>query len=171
MTKTKYWLSIVAIAAVLIAGSLAVSPIAIADDDDDDDDDEFEKGKWLVAETVPLEGLQNGKLRAILDTTPNEIVRAHIVLTGDAAACTGGADQPSNVLVIVGQAGVALSTPTLANTGIAGSGSQCVFHLTIEPGKNGVSDPLTDIVVKNVGSGFQARTAISVTAEVSPADD
>jgi len=37
MTKTKYWLSILAISVVLIAGSLVVSPIAIADDDDDDD--------------------------------------------------------------------------------------------------------------------------------------
>ena len=40
MIKTKYWLSILAISVVLIAGSLAVSPIAIADDDDDDDDDD-----------------------------------------------------------------------------------------------------------------------------------
>jgi len=40
MTKTKYWLSILAVSVVLIAGSLAVSPIAIADEDDDDDDDE-----------------------------------------------------------------------------------------------------------------------------------
>jgi len=41
MTKTKFWLSILAISVVLIAGSLAVSPIAIADDDDDDDLDQF----------------------------------------------------------------------------------------------------------------------------------
>jgi len=34
MTKTKYWLSILAISVVLVAGSLAVSPIAIADDDE-----------------------------------------------------------------------------------------------------------------------------------------
>jgi len=37
MIKTKYWLSVLAISVVLIAGSLAVSPIAIADDDDDND--------------------------------------------------------------------------------------------------------------------------------------
>ena len=46
--KTKYWLSILAVSVVLIAGSLAVSPIAIADDDDDDDDegdDEFCHGE------------------------------------------------------------------------------------------------------------------------------
>jgi len=36
MTKTKYWLSILAISVVLIAGSLAVSPIAIATDDGED---------------------------------------------------------------------------------------------------------------------------------------
>jgi len=35
MTKTKFWLSILAISVVLVAGSLAVSPIAIADDDDE----------------------------------------------------------------------------------------------------------------------------------------
>ena len=39
MTKKIHLLSIVAIAAVLIAGSLAVSPMAFAGDDDDDDDD------------------------------------------------------------------------------------------------------------------------------------
>jgi len=37
MTKTKYWLSLLAISVVLVAGSLVVSPIAIADDDDDDE--------------------------------------------------------------------------------------------------------------------------------------
>jgi len=38
MTKTKFWLSILAISVVLLAGSIAVSPIAIAGDDDDDDE-------------------------------------------------------------------------------------------------------------------------------------
>jgi len=38
MTKTKFWLSLLAISVVLIAGSLAVSPIAFAGDDEDDDD-------------------------------------------------------------------------------------------------------------------------------------
>jgi len=40
MTKPKYWLSILALSVVLIAGSLAVGPVAIADDDDDDDNGE-----------------------------------------------------------------------------------------------------------------------------------
>ena len=38
--RTKYWLSILAVSVVLLTGSLAVNPIAIADDDDDDDDDD-----------------------------------------------------------------------------------------------------------------------------------
>jgi len=40
MIKTKYWLSLLAISVVLVAGSLAVSPIAIAGDDEDDDDED-----------------------------------------------------------------------------------------------------------------------------------
>jgi len=47
MIKTKYWLSILAISVVLIAGSLAVSPIAIADDDNGDDDREGEDEELL----------------------------------------------------------------------------------------------------------------------------
>jgi len=50
MTKTKFWLSILAISVVLIAGSVAVSPIAIAGDDDDDDDDEDNELSQLVCE-------------------------------------------------------------------------------------------------------------------------
>jgi len=42
MIKTKFWLSLLAISVVLVAGSLAVSPIAVADEDDEDDDDDEE---------------------------------------------------------------------------------------------------------------------------------
>ncbi len=38
MNKTKYWLSILAISVILVAGSLAMSPIAIADDPLDEAD-------------------------------------------------------------------------------------------------------------------------------------
>jgi len=48
MTKTKYWLSILAISVVLVAGSLAVSPIAIADDDDDDDDGDDDLDQFIA---------------------------------------------------------------------------------------------------------------------------
>ena len=43
MTKPKYWLSILALSVVLIAGSLAVGPVAIADDDDDDNGDDCDE--------------------------------------------------------------------------------------------------------------------------------
>ena len=60
MGKTKYWLSILAISVVLIAGSLAVSPIAIADDDDDDDDDDEPAKRAFEFEgatsTIEMEG-------------------------------------------------------------------------------------------------------------------
>jgi len=52
MAKTKYWLSLLAVSVVLIAGSLAVSPIAIADDDDDDDDDNELSSLLCPAENV-----------------------------------------------------------------------------------------------------------------------
>ncbi len=57
MTKTKFWLSILAISVVLIAGSMAASPIAIADDDDDDDDDDDKPKRpkeVIVANTEPI---------------------------------------------------------------------------------------------------------------------
>ena len=48
MIKTKYWLSILAVSVVLLTGSLAISPIAIADDDDDDDDDDRDDDDEIV---------------------------------------------------------------------------------------------------------------------------
>ena len=67
MTKPKYWLSILAISIVLIAGSLAVSPIAIAGDDNDDDDDDDDGAaagvsmEWLAcrATGTPFGGFPN----------------------------------------------------------------------------------------------------------------
>jgi len=66
MTITKYWLSIVAIAAVLIAGSLAISPIAIADDDDDDDD-----GDDTGAKTNPVSEAID-RLTAVIQSTATQ---------------------------------------------------------------------------------------------------
>jgi len=51
MTRTKFWSSILAISVVLIAGSLAVSPIAIADDVDDDGEDEELLFRWNPDDT------------------------------------------------------------------------------------------------------------------------
>jgi len=38
--RTKYWVSVLAVSVVLLAGSLAINPIAIADEEEDDDDNE-----------------------------------------------------------------------------------------------------------------------------------
>ena len=137
---------------------------------DNDHEKKFKKGKWLITETVNLQGLGVGKLFPIIDTTPNEIVRAHVVLTDDTTVCDKDVGtQPNNITVIVGQAGVALAFPALENTGIAGSGTQCVFHLTVLPGEDGIPSTVTDIVVKNTGTGLlQPRNSISVSAEVNP---
>jgi len=67
MTKIKYWLLILAISVVLIAGSLAVSPIAIADDDDDDDDDDGDTG----AKTNPVSEAID-RLTAVMQSTTTQ---------------------------------------------------------------------------------------------------
>jgi len=163
-TKTKTILGVL-IAAVLVIAITSTAAVYA----DPGHEKKFKKGKWLVAETVNLNGLGTGKLFPILDVTPNEIVRAHIVLTDDAVCDGDNANQPDNIIVIVGQAGVALAFPALENTGIAGSGSQCIFHLTVLPGEDGIPSTVTDIVVKNGGpTQLFHRNSISVSAEVSP---
>jgi len=60
MTKPKYWLSTLAISVVLIAGSLAVGPIAIAGDEDDDDDDGGVTQTLLCPEGTFMIGIVTG---------------------------------------------------------------------------------------------------------------
>ena len=65
MTKTIHWLSIFAIATILLTSTIVVNPVAFADDDDDDDDDDNKKPKTLESECaeeledddIDLEGL------------------------------------------------------------------------------------------------------------------
>ena len=52
MIKTKYWLSVLAVSVVLLTGSLAVSPIAIADDDDDDGEGPIDHCQECVDEVI-----------------------------------------------------------------------------------------------------------------------
>ena len=60
MIKTKYWLSVLALSVVLLTGSLAINPIAIADGDDDDDDDDDKKKKKGAGAEIPISlGLNN----------------------------------------------------------------------------------------------------------------
>ncbi len=62
MTKTKLWLSIFALSSVLLMGTIAIQPIAFADDDDDDDDAEY-----LEIEESHVK-IRNGKLVAHIET-------------------------------------------------------------------------------------------------------
>lgn len=119
-----------------------------------------------IAESTILEGLAAGAVFPFIDTTPNRVLVAHVALTDSTAACDGNdANQPSNIGILAGVAGVALSGVTLENTGI-GSAIQCVFHATITPGGLGLSS-ITDIVVVNVGgSPLTGANTVTVSATV-----
>jgi hypothetical protein len=109
----------------------------------------------LIAASSLLAGLAPGAAFPFIDTTPHTIARAHVAVT-DATPSCGGANPaaPSNVQVLVGQAGVALvSVMTAAtNTGISTTTGQCVFHVTVTAGEGGIPKTVTDIVVRNGGS-------------------
>src|SRR3989442_10641656 len=109
----------------------------------------------LIAASSLLAGLAPGAAFPFTDTTPPTIARAHVAIT-DATPSCGGANPaaPSNVQVLVGQAGVALvSVMTAAtNTGISTTTGQCVFHVTVTAGENGIPKTVTNIVVRNGGS-------------------
>ena len=121
----------------------------------------------FIAESAMLAGLGPGALFPFVDTTPNKITRAHVAVTDTTATCTGGAAPPSRIQVLVGQAGVALTNVMTAatNTGI-GTPAQCVFHVTVKPGRNGVPSTITDIVVRN-SSGAPLNGFNTVTASAS----
>ncbi|GEM_PF-2502186 len=158
--------------------SVGIGPANGDDDDDDDcDDDEDEDDDGgaaggagrLISESALLNGLEGGALFPFIDTTPNNITRAHIAITDSTETCAPDAGPPQNIQVLVGVAGVSLVNvmTSATNTGI-GDSNQCVFHVTIVPGEGGVPAQVTDIVIWNAGeaplSGFNTATA---TAEVA----
>jgi len=104
----------------------------------------------LIAESSLLAGLAPNALFPFVDSTPHHIVKAHIAITDATSSCEAGAAAPSNIQILVGVAGGALVNVMTAatNTGI-GSAAQCVFHVTITPGRGGVPATVTDIVVVN----------------------
>ena len=107
----------------------------------------------VISESAILTGLGAGAAFPFIDTTPRPIVRAHIA-TDATTSCAAGAAAPTNVQVLVGQAGVALVNVMTAgtNTGISTTPGQCVFHVTVRPGVGGVAEKITDIVVVNGGA-------------------
>jgi len=122
----------------------------------------------LVTENAILAGLPPGALFPFIDSTPNGIVSTHIALTDATTVCSHDAAPPLNIVVLVGEAGGTL-TPVMTaatNTGI-GSTAQCVFHVTVTPGLNGVPRRTTDIVVVNGGAApLSALNTITVSAEI-----
>jgi hypothetical protein len=121
----------------------------------------------FVSESAMLKGLGAGALYPFIDSTPRRIVRAHIAVTDSTNDCSAGGGAPDNVVILVGEAGVALKSvlTKATNTGI-GSNDQCVFHVTVRPGHKGVPNPITDIVVVNDGSaaltGYNTVTASAI---------
>ena len=114
-----------------------------------------------------LSGLPPGALYPFIDVTPNRILSAHIAITDATGNCSAGAAPPAKLVILVGEAGGVLTSVANAatNTGI-GSTSQCVFHVTVKPGENGVPDNITDIVVVNQADTLTPLNTITVSAEV-----
>jgi len=128
------------------------------------------KKTQLISESALLSGLQAGALFPFIDVTPNSITRAHIALTDTTSSCAAGAAAPSNIQVLVGEAGVALVNVMTAgtNTGISSPSGQCVFHVTVAPGENGVPANITDIVILNAGaSALTGIHTVTATAQVA----
>jgi hypothetical protein len=130
----------------------------------------------LVSESARLEGLAPGAVFPFLDSTPFFIRTAHVAVTDDTSECAPGAAAPDNLQVLVGVAGGTL-VPVLdesTNTGISTTPGQCVFHVTIMAGRNGVPDQVTDIVVLNAGDdplgGAQTVTASAVLQGLTAVD-
>jgi len=121
----------------------------------------------LISESSILAGLAPAAVFPFIDTTPNRIIQAHIAVTDATSSCPGAA--PTNVQVLVGQAGVSLVNVMTAstNTGISTVSGQCVFHVTVTPGVGGVPATVTDIVVHNNGaSALTGVNTITASAEV-----
>jgi len=135
-----------AVGLVLFALAMVVLPTRRASAQGDD-------SQFVVASSM-VSGLAPGAVFPFIDTTPQKISRAHIAITDATTNCSAGAAPPSNVKVLVGEAGVSLVSVMGAstNTGISTTPGQCVFHVTIQAGRGGVPITVTDIVVLNAGS-------------------
>ena len=130
---------------------------------------EIPANRHLVAESAILAGLPPNSLFPFIDSTPHHIAKAHIAITDATSSCEAGAAAPSNIQILVGVAGGSLVNVVTAanNTGI-GSATQCVFHVTITPGRGGVPAAVTDIVVvnSNADAPLTGVNTITVSATV-----
>jgi fucose permease len=81
-----------------------------------------DESHFVVASSM-LSGLGTGTVFPFIDTTPQTISQAHVAITDATTNCSPGAAPPTNVKVLVGQAGVSL-VPVMdasTNTGISTS--------------------------------------------------
>lgn len=171
----KYRIRLIVIGLVIVIGAVSVAIVlpALAQQTDprllpSTSNNRLSAPTRLAVENAILTGLPAGGLFPFIDTTPNKIVSAHIALTDATSICAAGAAAPSSLRVLVGEAGVALVEVMSAstNTGI-GSPNQCVFHVTVRPGRHGVPTRITDIVVVNGGNApLTALQTVTVSAEV-----
>jgi hypothetical protein len=128
----------------------------------------------FIAASSLLAGLAPGAAFPFIDTTPHGIAQAHIAITDATTHCSAGAAAPSNIKILVGQAGVSLVSVMGAatNTGISTTPGQCVFHVTINAGQAGVPNTLTDIVVLNGGaSALTGINTVTASATVRIGED
>lgn len=168
MTKTIHWLSIFVISAVLIAGSLAMSPMAVADGDKHDDESKVmkdaKKSNKVVQETYNLSGFPGPEIAVIIDTTNvNDMLTGHWVATlpNQDNECNEGDSPAAGLAVLVAAADntggdtVAIVTGEGTNTGI-GLGRivsfggddvvTCVFHFDFVAGMEGTALGSGDII-------------------------
>jgi hypothetical protein len=123
----------------------------------------------LISQSALLTGLASHAVFPFIDSTPNSITSAHIAITDATSNCAPGAAPPSNIGILVGEAGGTLLPVMTAatNTGISTTPGQCVFHVTVHPGVGGVPANVTDIVVLNGSSSpLTGINTITVSAEV-----
>ena len=124
----------------------------------------------LISQSAMLTGLPPRTVFPFIDSTPNRIRRAHIAVTDSTNNCAGpGSGSPNHVQILVGEAGGTL-VPVLTeatNTGISINPTQCVFHVSVRAGVDGIPNKVTDIVVVNGSdSRLTGVNTITVSAEV-----
>jgi len=145
---------------LLFAAVAVTSPIARAA--------ETPANPQLIAESSILTGLAPKALFPFIDSTPRHIAKAHIAITDATLSCQAGEAAPSNIQILVGVAGGTLVNVMTAatNTGI-GNATQCVFHVTITPGRGGLPSAVTDIVVVNANPSAPLTGVNTVTVSAT----
>ena len=155
MTKTKIWLSLMATSAVLIAGLIAVNPLAIADGDG-------VEAEVIVTETLNLQGaLRAGDFKLLIDTTPVVFDIGHVAMK---VPCDGDGNTPIVVLAGIAPGVAPIDMGFVAP--LSNPGTACLYHGDID------SDT-TDVAIINHGDGpvrFAHNPGFTVTVTLVEED-